>query len=441
MGASASIDLSTKENILGVKDVKDIMSAVQINTSQVFTFDNVYVGLRTRNSGVSRNELLCILADKCEQEVFVLFLKHCGCEMVIDQFLGFCRQMKLLSRRDFTVDRASQLFHSKAIKSKCTNEANINYRGFRFDILPEIASVKGRNIREMVNKLCWTVQPTSDEMPSEDNTISRGNPEGNMSIDDKAAMCIQNFYRGSLARRRVVEEREIQYLEGCPSPISAAPLSTSKSPGPARDKQSVSQKLVFSKIDLMRSSPCGSPAPGSARKKYVGAEVTPTPSNQDSIPGEEGIIETEALVSRCNEIFLTFCTNGSEMTSHDFVRFCYDTALIPFEGNKVDFTAMQARHVFRRVVALHFDPERNVYDNGVVFGKRVSFDVFWRVMLPDVAGTKNQKLLDIVTHICNNHGIKRMYANNEGPPVVSLLSNREYMNSRCDSFESIQHDM
>lgn len=433
MGASASIDLSSKESILGVKDVKEIMSALQINTSEFFSFDNIYLGLRMKESGVLQSELVSILSDKCEQEVFVLFLKYCGCEMTEAQFLEFCRSMKLLSRRDFSVDKASQLFKAKAYADRTAIEFKINYRVFRFDILPEISSAKGRSIRELVNKFCWTVLPT-DDIQSKHHVVRgmHNNILLSAEAEKKAVICLQNFYRGVLARRYLHEELEIKYLEGCPSPTPTV-SSVDKPPVSNRDIEIVSQKLVFAKGDFFRGVPCSSPVPGSSHAKL---STTVALDDQDARL-DYNSLDSQHDKSRCNEIFLKFCSNGLEMTGHDFVRFCYDTVLIPFEENKVDFTAMQARHLFRRVVALHFDPERNVYEDGVVFGKRISFDVFWRVVLPDVANKKGLTLSAVVSHICNNSGIKRMYTSSEGPPVVSLLASREFMNSRCDSFESV----
>ena len=436
MGASASVDAITNDHILGVKEVERILETINIETNTSLSMKTVYPGLRMQNSGVNRNELLCILADRCEQDIFVFFLKYCGGEMTSEEFLGFCRLLKLLSKRDFSASCAVELFNNKGYHSGPECEAKINYRVFRFDILPEISSSKGRSVREMVNKICWTVIPSAPENPSHpsatsiDNKSCVKNGDGGIDKAQIAALRIQSFYRQALAVKHTGEEREIQALLACPSPSSSkqesVPWDETKKPLP--------QKITLMKCD--GGSKKGSPAGSPSLRKCPGASTPPQPRQTASSP-----VDTEPLRQKCQEIFNSFCSSGTEMTSHDFVRLCYDTSLIPYETLSVNFTAMQARHIFRKVVAERFNPLHNVYEEGVVVGKRITFDVFWRVVVPHIAVAKDSTCHDIVSHINQSAGIKRMYTDEQGPRVISLLSNREYMNSKCDSFESVEYDI
>lgn len=457
MGASASVELTSKGSILGVSDVKEILKLLELSSTEYLTMDKVYPGLQMKEGGVDRNELLSILADKCEQEVFVLFLKFSGGEMAADIFVSFCRLLKLLSRRDFSVESALRLFRENAYSNKEGTSQKINYRVFRFDILPEISSLKGRSIREMVNKFCWLV--ISDDEIGQKHQIE--NFSSGDSVDchqpsaiNSAVLCIQNFSRRVLARRQMDEEREIKYIEKCPSPM--------RSPPPAKRSVPPSQDLNISlsnNTDLLKSEQLSSksgkgsrvvssPAmsPGQPKRKPQGNSSAQEAVSSTTLTATICVEEspTEEEIEKCRVVFKKFCSSPAQdatLSSHDFVRLCYDTALIPFDSARVDFTAMQARHIFRKAVALLFDPQQNVYEEGVVFGKRVSFSVFLEVLVPEVAQIKGQSSIEVIKHINSNSGVQRMYTSADGPPVISLLSNAFHMHSRCDSFESVQFDI
>ena len=146
--------------------------------------------------------------------------------------------------------------------------------------------------------------------------------------------------------------------------------------------------------------------------------------------------------SKCDSVqklFLRFAPSG-EMTMNGFVRFCYGTVLVPFNP-PIDFTGQQARFVFRQVIAECFNPEKNTYIEGILFGKRVMFEIFWNLLLPAVADIKGMSAEEIVKYLTESvteEQLRRIYSSHEGPPLVCLLSTEETMKSDCSSFKSQQ---
>ena len=136
-------------------------------------------------------------------------------------------------------------------------------------------------------------------------------------------------------------------------------------------------------------------------------------------------------------IFTKFAPSG-EMTVNDFVKFCYATVLIPFDP-PIDFTGSQARFLFRQIIAECFNPDENTYVKGVLFGKRVVFNIFWALLLPGIAQTKGMANKDVVTflhdHVSDDQ-LRRIYSSEDGPPLISLLSTQAGMDSDCSSFKS-----
>mmetsp|Transcript_7294 Transcript_7294/g.12245 ORF Transcript_7294/g.12245 Transcript_7294/m.12245 type:complete len:593 (-) Transcript_7294:248-2026(-) len=183
------------------------------------------------------------------------------------------------------------------------------------------------------------------------------------------------------------------------------------------------------------------PAPTPKQKPLI---ITPDPisppphlSGDGPVPLEMPDIDGEAG-SAIHQTFTKFAPSG-EMTVNDFVRFCYATVLIPFEP-PIDFTGTQARFVFRQVIAECFNPEANTYVKGIMFGKRIEFEIFWTFLIPAIAKIKrqsNSSIVDFLYHHVSHAQLRRLYSSEEGPALISLLSTQKDMDSDCSSFKGI----
>jgi hypothetical protein len=184
------------------------------------------------------------------------------------------------------------------------------------------------------------------------------------------------------------------------------------------------QKPLAIKVDPVSPSPTTSFCNQSGNGSPV-----PAPVDMPAIDGAAG--------TSIHKIFSKFAPSG-EMTVNDFVRFCYATVLIPFDP-PIDFTASQARFIFRQVIAECFNPEANTYVQGIMFGKRIEFEIFWALLIPAIARVKrvsNPSIVDFLFERVSYTQLRRLYSSEEGPAVISLLSTQKEMKSDCSSFKS-----
>mmetsp|Transcript_5078 Transcript_5078/g.7759 ORF Transcript_5078/g.7759 Transcript_5078/m.7759 type:complete len:463 (-) Transcript_5078:213-1601(-) len=460
MGASGSVNKAVaKDSVtnLSEKDIRELC----VNNESKFTIEEkaleltpeiLYKSMRERESGVNCEKFMIVTSDVCERELLQLFLSFCRGEMNRELFISFCRRTKIVSKKDFKIHDVDNLFKRTSVLAS-NNIPIVNYMIFRFELIPEIAQSKGLSVDEMVNKLCWVEAIEGDDGSVTDHTICEDPSTEEMeSYRNSAAVSIQCMIRRMLAQVRVRRENEVRRIQQCPSPI--------KSPNPAvtrsvsRELNREELRMNLARIQLVYrhraetgSSPVRSPmkmtpkTPQTIQKPLLidtARSPEQTPTNCAKEEEEQNVADgvDQTLKDACEKTFMRFAPTG-EMTNHDFVRLCYDTALIPFDP-PIDFTSADARHIFRRIVAHFFDPVSNTFAEGVLFGKRITFDVFWTYILPEVAAIKGTEGKLLAQSLAHCTGIRRMYSGDEGPPVISLLDKTPILYSKCDSFEQTE---
>lgn len=369
MGASAS----TLPDKLSEEDLKTICCDM---------YDQRFYNCLKDDEGlVDRDKFSIISSNAKEQEVLLLFLSFCDGLMDAETFVRFCQHCKLFSKRRFNRKLVEHPIESSA-KPDPPQALSfpINYVTFRFSALPSIAAIRGSEVSQLITRLSRADFPSSDNddiksSKSAANALTNASVESGKDnssteqdvVQDVAVLRIQNVQRSRLAKSESARKKELHRLESLP----------------LEEKQS-----------------------------HKGTVMCPPHI-------EQGV----------HELFLAFSPSG-EMTVQEFVKLCYDSELIPFEAIHVDFTSRDAKFIFQKVIASHFNPAENSYLPGVILGKRITYEVFRSDLLNDIAEKKNMEVFDLLKFMSEQNGVKRRIYHGEGGPTVMSLLDRSIVDKK-----------
>mmetsp|Transcript_6241 Transcript_6241/g.9411 ORF Transcript_6241/g.9411 Transcript_6241/m.9411 type:complete len:396 (-) Transcript_6241:136-1323(-) len=336
--------------------------SVKYDGDSIFKQDKVYKSLKDGDKSVDRGRLSSIFKDSCEIEVMRLYLSICDGHMDENKFLKLCRHAKVLSKHTFTRGDASRVF------KQCSKSGSINYITFRFKLIPMVLEKKKKEEREFIVKLSRVEPPVKQKkLQKKIRELTRG--VSSMSIDDaeemrleQAAIRIQKIQRYTQARCESLQRKELRRIESTPP-----------------------EEL----LDL----------------------VVPAPPDEEETEG--------AHATACRRLFASYSTSG-EMNCYEFVKFCYETLLIPKESVVVDFTSRQARHLFHKTVATYYDSKMDSYREGVLHGKRITYAVFRGVILPEIASVKGKSMKEMEEYLATCQPVERLDDIEEGMGVISL---------------------
>jgi hypothetical protein len=387
-GVSSALDSSpnspTPPSYLTEDDLKDFLISY---SSDHFISENVYESsilfhslcdLSSENEGILSTEFDLLMNSSPEQECLKLFLTYCpkkSFEMFLDPFLNFCRDLKFLSKHHFTKKCALGQFSQFSIQHKF-----INFHIFRFKILPFISKIRQIDVQDLVLRVSRLepdlITPGSVTALRSRSGVGEGeedekdyNPK-----KDYAALQIQKLHRYRTARLDLKNMKTLRAI---------VMLSS-------RNNSSVSD---------------------------VG----------DTNKGEA---TGDSLEVRIKSIFQKYSGANHEMNLHEFLKLCHDTELIPYSNgkisnaDKIDLTKREAKYIFQCAIALYFDPATNSYREGVIHGKRILYQVYREVLLAAVAEWKKMELNQILAMVSvdPSHQARRVYTREQGPQIVSLLS-------------------
>lgn len=117
---------------------------------------------------------------------------------------------------------------------------------------------------------------------------------------------------------------------------------------------------------------------------------------------------------KCEARFNTFLKNDDirsanpDMTSRDFLQLCYATNLIPADVLVVDFSAVDARHVFNVATMKFFNKTTGSFAEGVSAGKRISYGVFRNLVLPEIGKIIGKTAEEVVAMVAADHVVAPM---------------------------------
>ena len=399
MGSGASATLSER---LTEDDVRSVCG-----DSYNFRF---FQCLKGEDGLVDRDMFLTIAADRKEQEVALLFLSFCRGENVSmdnNTFVQFCRHGKLFSKKRFNrrhVDTKTQSCAKSDLSA--TLVFPMSYRSFRFSVIPIIAVISGHEVAELINRLARAElnHPASFHSQS---SLGRFEPTPMLITTDGAAS------------NGAEQTNPSSECESGASEEAASPGDQGDQPkAPEQQSSDIQHNKAILALQQAQRERLARNATRQRQelKKLASLTLEEKAANTFVISCEPEV--EEAVKS----LFLKFAPSG-EMSEQDFVRFSYDTELIPYDSVKVDFTSRDARYIFQRTIAMFFDPVHNEHTEGVILGKRITYNVFRGHVLPAAAAKKGNMLItDLLRMLSAKDGVvRRMYQTDAGPTVVSLL--------------------
>jgi hypothetical protein len=378
MGGGASTLSANYGDKLTIVDIKEICGGV-LNES-------LYDCVKDDDNLVDKDKFFKILSDSMEQEILFLYFHFTDSTMNVEAFVFFCAHARLLTKNSFRRKDSEELF------GRFARNGSINYLQLRFDLFPEIAIRKGIELQALLVKLSRLPPPNYEEKDQSEEK-GKGPVVHSPTTQDRiarniAATKIQKIQRTWLAKNDLARERELHSIRS----------------GKHDDMASV--------------APGGHPRTPLEREKSMSVDWHH--HNQRFDDTEEEM--------KCQLFYRKYSNEAGEMEMKDFIRLCYDTELIPFDSINIDFTGKDAQHIFKRVVNKYFIPEENCYRPGVLYGKRVVYEVFRLRMIPEIAVFKKTGIADIVAHIAHSpgkvRGGQRGNHHQHGPQIISLLDQK-----------------
>jgi hypothetical protein len=237
MGASASL-LTDKLDEASLQQL-----CGDLYTESVFSF------LKGADNTVDRVQFLQIAMDVVEQEVFHLFALFCP-DGRMDEISCkvFFRNAKLLTKKDFPVAKAGELFQSFLTEGSTT----ITYPTLRFEVLPKVADIKEMSLDKLLLRFSRSDEPVKDAVKEEGqrlidsvNRHAEFSPEEELarikvsqSLSQSVSECVSECAEDNNVSRAYFLIRTLFiYLRVCPH-VYRRPWLCSTPPAPARPGRS-----------------------------------------------------------------------------------------------------------------------------------------------------------------------------------------------------------
>jgi hypothetical protein len=197
MGASASVYWEALNDELNEEEVKMIL-ADEFDQKQFDTLRDKKTGLLSRTTLMEIIHNHKLLAKEAEvKEIFHLFVQICGKngEMTRSNFISFCKEAKLLSKKNFPRVEADIMF-DKALKVPKVISKTMNFRDFMRVCIPLIAEKLKVEVHVVLRRLASVDHaPTEEEKEAEENALNE------MTKEECAAMKIQTSSRRNTATK------------------------------------------------------------------------------------------------------------------------------------------------------------------------------------------------------------------------------------------------
>jgi hypothetical protein len=103
---------------------------------------------------VDTTDLITLVNSKEEREVLLLYFTYCPTgRMKNSAFYALCRECKLLSKADLSIQKAEKVFESNVSKHEALEVRTICYRTFRYHVLPDVAPIKSWTFEKLMKRL------------------------------------------------------------------------------------------------------------------------------------------------------------------------------------------------------------------------------------------------------------------------------------------------
>jgi hypothetical protein len=330
-----------------------------------------YDAMKDGEGFVTKEQFLTLVQSGEEKEVLDLYTSFCPQgEMDSRTFLKFCKDTKLLKKNAFTSTDCDLIFQ-KAKNHQGSASKSIMYETFRNFVMPIIAEKTKLGVEGLMKKLARAEGPVLTGTHAEavrfhddKSTFTGAHAQGGPSIgkNDTGGVAMEGLLdrkEGDVRGRAVATDEELA----------------------AQNKAALKmQNATRSKV---------------AMKRVQSLKEIKAVENMDNVGQhfDKDLNAEDESEIRCQQVFMKYCekTNG-EMDSKTFIKYLKDTDLIARK-----FTSGDADLVFQKTKAMASAPSAGSYSSGVVHGKRVSFQVFRAVAIPNLATKTGSSIASIVT--------------------------------------------
>ena len=341
---------------------------------------------------------LSLLNDLTEKEVLFLYLLYCQGEMNLQEYVTFCIDTKLLSKRYFSRKESESFF------LKYSKNNKINYLILRFQIFPEIATKRELPIDRLLLKLSFCEGPIklSEEQSENINKEKENEQEvkkqikeevkdqGKEEEKEKEQQNQQQIpHKRQLSKEEEIDEKITTFT---PEQLTIIRKALTQLQKVWRINLATKEIAVRKEIRRLEST-------AAENISYLG-------SNINLAVGPPKTLEEK----NCLDLFNRYTNDEGEMSLQDFLNFCHFTNLIPTSSAllssntssasassiKKQFTKLDAQIAFKKTIAMFYDINIKGYREGVRFGKRIIFSVFRLVLLPEIAIKKHLKIEELL---------------------------------------------
>lgn len=306
---------------------------------------SLYLSLQKPDGYVDRDELLSVASGGREQELYKLYRSYASDDGTISQksFNNLCRDSKLLSKSGGYAISDSSITFEEGLNSS----SFANYDAFRNNMLPSIASKKGVQLEDLVHRLSHVdICETKTVIPLEvmDHALSPEAAAAQLMLlsgdDDEENEKLQKQWTAAVKLQRIERSRI------------------------ARRKMQMKKELRECVVNL-----------------YPPRDFMILASLEPSSPREEAL----------KRLFNKHATRR-EMNQSQFLDLCRETEIISRR-----FTKLDAKLVFDKTKAMAKASQQ--HRKGVIFDKRINYQVFREVLFPCLARdmpTTREDLINIL---------------------------------------------
>lgn len=356
-----------------------------------------FIALReeSKNNTVSRDLALAINTPGVEREVFVLYMKFCDSgEMDSETFVQLVGTIKLLNKT-FNRAIASQLFDSHLPEGKLA----INFVVFRVQLVPDVSRSKEVPLATILQKIAVYDGPIpgktglvnslkvatskSSKIPAlsamdSGTDIEEYQPNENTSIH-------RNDTERNINREIAVDEVDSSQSIGAGR--SSKEVEAVKTIQAAiRIKVAKQQVSVLKEVETIRKS----------ARHITGEGPVLSQEYSDNLVFTAKVQSTDEVTDVLSSVFNKFCKVPNEMDLFDFKKMCRELNLLT-----KTFTMIEAEAAFKTSIAtIEAEGESGPYAAGVMFGKKINFDVFKNVLIGFTA-RRRATPMDKFIHLLN----------------------------------------
>lgn len=418
----------------GASSFPDLLTEEQIKAITASDFkDHLYATLQDADGTVPKQLFVNCFEKGPEREVFQLFMAYSpDGTMTKGTFLSLCRVNKLLHKNTCTSIMAGSVFNRSLRALKRDPDASprmsdaIGFNQFRTLVVPEFAKLKKMEENALIDKLSLCEFPSSvtlagsqlsksqkgaqDDTPlpefdptaqpvAADETVKKEEAEARelkhpkLSLDVSAEIMtsfiqLQSISRRKLAKRKMEQLKEVRAIETGKAPRSRRPTiepQISKRRG-SRDGDRV-QTLMAEQEAVKKEI-----------KELMGQVTEENASFEEPPEPEKALTPAEIAEHSLHDLFDLYCSPPGEMDINFFKKFMRETYTLTKK-----FTVNDADGLFKKVVAkASTSPQTSLMGQGVFFGKRIDFYVFYHSAIPLVAkarnGIKTKELIDFLNN-------------------------------------------